>query len=69
MMRTRRKKENRSDWWFTMEQIGRELRKVYPPADTPPGLHHLFTDERRRSSATQQNREKADEVKDDGNSK
>jgi hypothetical protein len=43
-MRTRRKNENRSDWWLTEEHIGRELRKLYPPADTPPDLHALFAD-------------------------
>ena len=48
-MRTHRKEESQSSWRFTMEHIGRELRKLYPPADTPPGLHALFTRERRRS--------------------
>jgi len=47
----RREKENRFDWRLTIEHIGRELRKLYPPADTPPGLHALFTSERRRASA------------------
>jgi hypothetical protein len=50
-----RKNENRSDWWLTVEHIGRELRKLYPPADTPPDLHALFADERRRASAINQN--------------
>ena len=48
-MRTRRKNENRSDWRFTMEHMGRELRKLYPPADTPPGWHALFREQRRRA--------------------
>jgi hypothetical protein len=48
-MRIRREKENRFDWRFNMEHIGRELRKLYPPADMPPGLHALFTEERRRA--------------------
>ena len=47
----RREKENRFDWRLTMEHIGRELRKLYPSADTPPGLHALFTNERRRAKA------------------
>ena len=51
-MRIRREKENRFDWRFTMEHIGRELRKLYPPADAPPGLHALFTEERRRARET-----------------
>jgi len=50
-MRARRKQENRSDWWLTVEHIGRELRKLYPPLDVPPGLHTLFTRERRRAGA------------------
>ena len=50
-MRIRREKENRFDWRFTMEHVGRELRKLYPPADAPPGLHALFTEERRRARA------------------
>jgi len=53
-MRTRRKEERQSDWRFTLEHIGRELRKLYPPADTPPGLHALFTEERRRANAMHQ---------------
>ena len=53
-MRTLRK--NRSDWWSTVEHIGRELRKLYPPVDVPPGLHALFTKERRRARATHGNR-------------
>jgi hypothetical protein len=50
-MRNLREKENRFDWRFTMEHIGRELRKLYPPTDAPPGLHALFTKERRRARA------------------
>jgi hypothetical protein len=50
-MRARRKNENRSDWWLTVEYFGRELRKLYPPVDVPPGLHALFTRERRRTRA------------------
>jgi hypothetical protein len=34
-----------------MEHIGRELRRLYPPLDAPPGLHDLFTEERRRAAA------------------
>jgi hypothetical protein len=48
-MQTRRGKEKRTDWRFTMEHIG------YPPADTPPGLRALFTEERRRTSAMRRN--------------
>jgi hypothetical protein len=33
VMQARRQKEKRSDWWLTVEQIGRELRKIYPPVD------------------------------------
>jgi hypothetical protein len=52
-MQTRRGKEKRTDWRFTMEHIG------YPPADTPPGLRALFTEERRRMSATRRNAQQA----------
>jgi hypothetical protein len=65
-MQTRRKIGKRSDWSLTVEHIGRELRKLYPPADTPPGLHALFTDERRRASAKSQN-DQSNDSKDDGN--
>jgi hypothetical protein len=68
VMQTRRKKEKRSDWWLTVEHIGRELRKLYPPGDTPPGLHALFTKERRRTSAMHQS-DQGDDNKDDGDSK
>jgi hypothetical protein len=67
-MRTRRKDENRSDWRFTMEHIGRELRKLYPPPDAPSGLHALFTKERRRASAMHRNGNRNDN-KDDRNAK
>lgn len=67
-MRTRRKNENRSDWRFTIEHIGRELRKLYPPADTPLGFRALFTEERRRAGAMHQNDQSHDN-KDDRNSK
>jgi hypothetical protein len=67
-VRTRRKDENRPDWWLTVEHIGRELRKLYPPADTPPGLRALFTAGRRRSSVINRNDQRNDN-KDDGNSK
>jgi hypothetical protein len=50
---TRARKKN--DWRFTMEHIGRELRKLYPPVDVPPGLHALFTEEHRRTSAADRN--------------
>jgi hypothetical protein len=33
-----------------MEHIGRELRKLYPPSDTPSGLRALFSKERERAS-------------------
>jgi hypothetical protein len=49
MMQARGQKEKRSDWWLTVEHIGRELRKIYPPVDVPPGLHALFTEEHRRA--------------------
>lgn len=64
-MRTHRKEESQSSWRFTMEQIGRELRKLYPPADTPSGLHALFTEERRRASATHRNNQSNDNTDDD----
>jgi len=57
-MQIRREKENRSNWQFTVEHIGRELRKLYPPADTPPGLHALFIEERRRARAMRRNQER-----------
>jgi len=68
-MRTRRREEKQSDWRFTMEHMGRELRKLYPPADTPPGWHDLFKEEHRRTAVMQQNHQEADESKDDPNSK
>jgi hypothetical protein len=66
VMQTRRQKEKRSDWWLTVEQIGRELRKIYPPVDVPPGLHALFTEEHRRGSDLQ---DQGADNKDDRNSK
>jgi hypothetical protein len=66
-MQTRRGKEKRSDWRFTMEHIGRELRKLYPPPDTPPGLRALFTEERRRASAMRGNVQQAHEDEGDRN--
>jgi hypothetical protein len=63
-MQSRRKKETRSDWWLTVEQIGRELRKLYPPVDVPPGLHALFTEEQRRASAINQNDQSNDNKED-----
>ena len=65
---TRRRKQTRSDWWFTMEHIGRELRKLYPPADTPPGLRALFAEELRRANAINQN-DQSNDNKDDDDSK
>jgi hypothetical protein len=64
-MRTRRKEESQSSWRLTMEQIGRELRKLYPPADTPSGLHALFTEERRKASTLHQNDQRNDNADDD----
>jgi hypothetical protein len=55
MAQARRRKEKRSDWWLTVEHIGRELRKIYPPVDVPPGLRALFTEEHRRASAADRN--------------
>jgi hypothetical protein len=60
-MRIRREKENRSNWQFTMEQIGRELRKLYPPTDAPPGLHTLFTEQRRRAKAMRRTQERGND--------
>src|SRR5689334_22996247 len=40
-MRTR-KNENRTDWQFTTEHIGRELRKLYPPKGLPPNWRALL---------------------------
>jgi hypothetical protein len=51
-----------------MEHIGRELRKLYTPADTPPGLRALFTEERRRANAINQN-DQSNDNKDDDDSK
>jgi hypothetical protein len=31
-----RKKRKQSDWGFAMEQIGRDLRKTYPPLENLP---------------------------------
>jgi hypothetical protein len=28
-------------WWWTRNQIGRDLRELYVPQDLPPGLHAL----------------------------
>jgi hypothetical protein len=58
-MRTRRKEENQSSWWLAVEHIGRELRKLYPPVDVPPGLHALLTRERRRARANAPRRSRA----------
>jgi hypothetical protein len=33
-----------SDWPFTMEQIGRELQKIWPTGDMSPRLRELFAD-------------------------
>jgi hypothetical protein len=35
-MQARRQKEKRPDWRFTMEQIGRELQKVYLAGENLP---------------------------------
>ena len=56
-------------WWLTMEQIGRELRKFYPSVEVPPGLHALFTEERRRARAMHRNHQQSDESKDHSASK
>jgi hypothetical protein len=42
-MRKSRKKETQSNWRFTMEQIGRELRSQYPSAKLPARLRTLLT--------------------------
>jgi hypothetical protein len=65
----RGKEENQSNWWLTVEHIGRELRKFYPPVDVPPGLHTLFIEERRKAAAMQQNHQESDDSKDDRHSK
>jgi hypothetical protein len=57
----RSKNENRPDWRFTMEHMGRELRKLYPPADTPPGWHDLFKEEHRRASRHDQQEDSKDD--------
>jgi hypothetical protein len=60
MMRTRGREDTRSaaeyigrelqsEWHLAREYVRRELRKLYPPAGTPPGLHALFREERRRN--------------------
>jgi len=57
-MPTARKKYAPPDWQFTMEQIGRELRKVDPPANMPPRLRALFTElERKWAIAMRRNQE------------
>jgi hypothetical protein len=61
-----RKKEKRSDWWLTVEHIGRELRKLYPPVDVPSGLHALFTEEHRQEGEVH---DQSNESEDDGNPK
>jgi hypothetical protein len=65
-MRTRRKNENRSDWRLTMEHMGRELGKLYPPADAPPGWHDLFKEEHRRGGANAPKRSMAHKREGDG---
>ena len=48
-MRLSRKKRKQSDWWFAIEQIGRELRKAYPPPENlPPRLGVLLMQLERR---------------------
>jgi hypothetical protein len=54
-MQARRQKHKRSDWWLTVEHIGRELQKIYPPVDVPAGLRALFTEEHRRASVADRN--------------
>jgi hypothetical protein len=65
-MRTRRKEESQSSWRFTMEHIGRELRKLYPPSDKPSDLHALFTKERERARATRRTDRQAHKREGDG---
>jgi hypothetical protein len=65
MMRIRGKEENQSNWWLTVQRIGR----FYPPADVPLGLHTIFTEERRKAAAMQQNHQEGDDSKDDRHSK
>jgi hypothetical protein len=47
-VRKTRKKETQSNWRFTMEQIGRELRSLYPSAKLPARLRTLLTKEKRK---------------------
>jgi hypothetical protein len=61
-MRTRRKKRKPSDWRFTIEQIGRELRDVYPARENlPPQLRALAKELKRKITARRQNRRRANE--------
>jgi hypothetical protein len=44
------KKQKRADWRFTMEQLGREFRKAYPPsANLPRRLRALVTQLERKA--------------------
>ena len=53
-----RKQHAPSDWRFTMQQIGRELRKVDPPRDMSPRLRALLMDlERKWAIAMQRNQQ------------
>ena len=42
-------RELQSEWHLANQYIRRELRKLYPPAGTPAGLHALFREEHRRN--------------------
>jgi hypothetical protein len=42
-MRNSRRKDKSPDWRLTMENIGRELRKVYRLENMPPRLRTVLT--------------------------
>ena len=45
------------NWRFAMEQIGRELRKVYPPSKrVPPGFRTLFAQLEDKSTKSERQR-------------
>jgi hypothetical protein len=57
-MRTAGKIHTPSDWQFTMQHLGRELRKLDPPDGLPPRLRALFHDlESKWAIAMHRNRE------------
>jgi hypothetical protein len=57
MTRTGRKRSKPSDWRFTIDQIGRELRNVLPAREKlPPQLRELAKQLERKVTGRRRNR-------------